>query len=414
MGTLVFMGNNGLEREYQLLTSPAMGGLLQNVVTGQPGAEVPDFNFELEKLHNRPGADVTASYLVTYRKDHPDGSGDEVTEHLYVTTADVQGAVSKLSYQDMALRVWRHPYDPRLPALVASCDPRTVTRWLADSGVAVPRGERAYIDLIAYRPLRRAVVRATVGGSDFYLKVLRPHRFASLSKRQAIVAAAQLTPPVLSEPTPGVIITTKARGMSLTQVLANSSRNPAVLPPPGSLVRLLDRLPQSVMALRRRDSWSERADFHGAAARAALPDQAGSIRVMVAEIQQILSLAPLGYAVPTHGDFYEANIFVENGQATQMIDLDALGPGHREDDLACVLAHMTVLPDLSQAHYPRLVEVTEAWRSEFEQRVHPAALRIRVAGVLLSLVAGTTRSHALTRLDLARAWLYRARQALGN
>ena len=48
---------------------------------------------------------------------------------------------------------------------------------------------------------------------------------------------------------------------------------------------------------------------------------------------------------PVHGDFYEANIFVspDASHVTGVIDVDSLGPGHRVDDWACLLGHMSVL-----------------------------------------------------------------------
>ena len=45
--------------------------------------------------------------------------------------------------------------------------------------------------------------------------------------------------------------------------------------------------------------------------------------------------------------------------------------------------------------------------------MHPASLRARTAAVILSLISGAETPTALARLDLARAWLVRARQAMG-
>jgi len=94
-----------------------------------------------------------------------------------------------------------------------------------------------------------------------------------------------------------------------------------------------------------------------------------------------------------------------------MIDIDTVGPGHREDDLACMVAHLAVLPTLSPGHYPRGAGLADSWATAFESTVHPGAFRTRVAGVLLSLVSGADREQALARLDLARAWVWRAHAA---
>src|SRR5690606_15141007 len=73
---------------------------------------------------------------------------------------------------------------------------------------------------------------------------------------------------------------------------------------------------------------------------------------------------------------------------TGLLDVDSAGPGHRVDDLACLLGHMSVLPLLDPEAY-RLVPGTFArWLAAADALVDPAALRARAAGVVLSLVAG--------------------------
>ena len=183
----------------------------------------------------------------------------------------------------------------------------------------------------------------------------------------------------------------------------------SVEPEPADALALLDRLPAEVVDLPRRPSWTDRVDFHGPMAVAALPDHEAEIRSLTSQIQDLARTLPVGPVVPTHGDFYEANVFTQDGRPDRMIDVDTVGPGLREDDLACAIAHLAVLPAMSPGHYPRGAEITDRWATAFEATVeHPGAFRIRVAGVLLSLVGGTPRETALTRLDLARAWAWRA------
>lgn len=66
------------------------------------------------------------------------------------------------------------------------------------------------------------------------------------------------------------------------------------------------------------------------------------------------------------------------------------------------------LPQLSAYHCPQGHEVLAHWYAEFVNHVHPGALAVRVAGVLLSLVGNNSREVALHRLDLVRSWLLRA------
>lgn len=128
----------------------------------------------------------------------------------------------------------------------------------------------------------------------------------------------------------------------------------------------------------------------------ALPDHAEQIDRLASLITELASRFPTGDLVPTHGDAYEANIFWHDPEVT-FIDVNRAGPGCRVDDLACILAHLAVLPQLSPAHYPRGNEVLESWHRELARRVGPGALGVRVAGVLLSLVGGAPRETALHR-----------------
>ena len=92
------------------------------------------------------------------------------------------------SMRATVLRVWRHPADPRLPGLAPSCDPETVLGWLTAAGIPAP--EALHVELLGYRPLRRAVLRATADGADYYLKVLRSGYDDRLAERQELLAGA--------------------------------------------------------------------------------------------------------------------------------------------------------------------------------------------------------------------------------
>lgn len=372
-----------------LLQSPDAAGLLRAALTGASGAEVPGFTAELTGWQYRPGAEVTAGYRVTYA----DGER-EVVDHLFATTADLGDAAASVAADGLRFWVWRHPHDPRLPGLAAACDPEAVGSW-PGVGPGLTR-----LDLLSYRPLRRAVLRATSQTGDTYLKVLRPDRAENLAARQGLLAAAGLTPALAGRPAPGVLVTPEASGVSLATRLAGSGD----LPSGEALIDLLDRLPEGLADLERRPAWADRLDFHAATAVQRLPEQAGRINALATRIQRALDTAPVGPLVPTHGDFYEANVLVDE-ERLGLIDLDNAGPGLREDDLACLLAHVAALPALSPDRYGRVPGLLAEWTRDFCTRVHPAALAARVSAVLLSLVAGGDDAQAGHRLDLAEAWV---------
>lgn len=384
-----------LQRAAALLQSPDAAGLLLAALTGDPGAELPGFRADLTTWQYRPGAEVSAGFDVTYC----DPSGATVTDPLFVTTAPVGGGGGATVTRDgLTFVCWRHPADPWLPGLAPACDPRVVMNWLGAAPASFD------LTLLGYRPLRRAVLRATADDDVAYLKVLRPERADRLAVRQELLAAAGLTPPLASRPAPGVLITPRAPGRPLSAVLADPGH---ALPTPDALIDLLDRLPAGLAELPRRPAWADRLDFHAATATDRLPEAADQLAELAGALQTILQDAPVGPIVATHGDFYEANLLVDDGRLA-LIDLDASGPGLREDDLACLLAHLAVLPHLSPGHYGAVPAVVEEWTADFARRVHPAALYARVAAVILSLIAGGTPGQAEHRLALAQEWARRS------
>lgn len=388
--------------EYALFSGPEVARLLQLALTGNPGAELPAFTVRLHRLHHRPGTDVSAGYEVSY--DLPDGT--PVTEYLVATTSELpaDARAVKLSGEGMELSVWRHPDDPYLPGLAPACDAANVAGWL---GTDTP----VEVEVVAYRPMRRAVLRYAWGDEVAFAKVVRPKRVDDLVARHRMLAAAGVSPAVLGEPVPGVVLVETAAGESLATVFAAAMHGKGTLPEPASVTAFLDRLPAAAMTLRHRESWSDRVEFHGAAAATALETRQDEVLELVGELKALLT-APVGPNVPTHGDFYEANIFVRDGSLHHVIDVDSLGPGRREDDLACLLAHMVVLPALSAAHYEGLESVIEHWAEVFERQVPSVvALRARVAAVVLSLVAGGSGDQPAIRLELAREWVNRAHAA---
>jgi hypothetical protein len=93
---------------------------------------------------------------------------------------------------------------------------------------------------------------------------------------------------------------------------------------------------------------------------------------------------------------------------TGLLDVETAGPGHRVDDLACLAGHLAVLPAGSARTAARRM------LAGFDDAVDPAALRVRAAGVALSLVAGARRSggppdRARQRLAVAERLLAEAR-----
>jgi aminoglycoside phosphotransferase (APT) family kinase protein len=203
-----------------------------------------------------------------------------------------------------------------------------------------------------------------------------------------------------------------------TPLAASVRQDGAAALHPEHVLALLDALPAAALELPARASWTDRVLDYGHAAAVALPEERGRIERLAAAIDEARRATDPGPVVPVHGDLYEANLLVGPaargtfGPVTGVLDVDAVGPGHRVDDLACLVAHLAVLPTVHDS-YGHAPAAARRLLAGFDAAVDPAALRVRCAGVALSLVAGARRSggppdRARRRLEIAERFRIRA------
>ena len=362
----------------------------------------------VHEVHHRPGAGVTVGFDVRVASE---ASPLERAEYLLLTTGTVDepgaatSGVVRLQNGDRVLHAWKHPADPALPGLPVASDVTLAaarTHLDEDPGTAV-------LELIGYRPMRRAVLSLTSQRRRVFLKVVRPDQLDGLLARNRCAEPAG-APRVLDVWDESVLVFPQAQGEPLPELLA---RDGAANVDPRDLLACLDAIHPDALALPLRRPWAERSQHYADAACNVLPDQAGRIRALEAGIAARLEAFPRGPLVPTHGDFHAANILMTGSSVTALLDVDTIGPGQRVDDLACLLGHMAVLPCLAPDTYPLVRTTLRRWLSVFESVVHPAALRVRAAGVVLSLLASmpanetgeAARTDALGRLAVAEGLL---------
>ncbi|WP_309082173.1 aminoglycoside phosphotransferase family protein [Zhihengliuella sp.] len=403
------------------------------------------------QLQHRPGAGVSMLYelsadlgggfvgLTTERLPDPVGDRTAAPGPDGAAGRYVQVRVPASSYPgveaaagELTVSVWDHPHDPRLPGLSVVSDPELVqARW--------GRGERLTgLQTVTYRPLRRAVLRAELttpgpvhASRRIYLKVVRSEVADELLLRHRLLGAARLPVPQLLDPPvtadeaeggpAGILALTEAAGRPLSQQIMHDGGTSL---DPGLFVSLLDALPDGVLELGRRPAWSDRLDRYAHAARTALPGAAERLRQLEARIQAVLDTTDPGRTVPSHGDFYEANVLIDGGRISGLLDVDSLGPGHRVDDYACFLGHLAVLPGVDE-RYLHTEEALAHFGAAFGADLarHGATGRglwARAAAVAVSLVAGarvpgapreTWEPAAYRRLQAAEDLLALARRS---
>lgn len=397
-------------QDVSLLTGPRAASVLAAALAPARQTLV---SWRVHSVHHRPGAGVSVGY--TALVDFPEGY--RATEYLFATTARLSNPgsphlvrVAPVEGAGPTIHVWRHPADPELPALSVACTP---------SALGARLGATVSVEVVVYRPTRRAVLRVTYpDSSTAYAKVLRPSQALPFVQRHRLLEVANVPAPrVLREDPDGFVLLSTGKGTPLSGLLAAGMDEAQATRVFGALTGLLDALPAGAVQLPRRPAWSERVRHYAHAAATVLPQCAARTQAVADGVVELMSRTDPGPVVPAHGDFYEANVLMDGEQVACLLDVDSLGPGHRVDDLACLLGHVSILDHLAPASYPFLRPAVETWTRLADLQVDPVALRARCAGVVLSLVAGARRedggswrADAEGRLARAELWLAEARE----
>lgn len=381
---------------------------------------------QVHEVHHRPGAGVTVGFDVRIAAP----GAEPRAEYLLATTADLgelgdpsdpqSGPIVELDLGERELHVWRHPMDPLLPGLALASDIDEARRRVEaevslaalqgkDDGAEVEEGN-TFLELIGYRPLRRAVLSLSYPTRRVYLKVVRPDQLQGMLARNRYAEPAG-APEVVSVWPEAVLVFAEAQGEPLPELLA---RDGAGEMDPQEFLRCLDALDSAGVELEPRVSWARRAKQYAAAAHNVLPDEGERIDVIAAAVEKLLATIPLGQVVPTHGDFHAANILVTGNGISALLDVDTLGPGQRVEDLACLIGHLSVLPGLAPGIYPQVPATLDRWLSAFGEVVDPIALRAHASGVVLSLLASMPTELSQEGLADAHARLEMAESLLGE
>ncbi len=420
----------------ELLTGPGAGGLLRSAV-GNSGGVL--HSWQLDHVDHRPGRSTKALYRTMVSWPDLDGPQASPREELFGASAHI-GEREKDLYVaeqtlvmtdgDINVRVWRYPHDPWLPMLPHVCYPDAVGRTLRDLGVDLGGGESApiSIEVVSYRPGRRAVLRASQGSGPqqraVFLKVMQPLRSGDIVDRHQRLLAAGVPVPEVIAHHEGLVVLKELPGRPLAMAVVEEGEASCR---GEDLVALLDRLPASMYTVSLRPPWTDSVEFYAGIVSSSLPTLAPRLDALVRSIRDGLAALERRQDMRphdvVHGDFYEAQVFVEGGRVVGLLDIDTVGPGRRADDLACLLAHLSVLADygnsgrIDRGMQQRVEGAVAAWQRVFDERVDPTELALRSAGVVLSLATGPHRqqeaaweaaTEAIVRV--AEGWVERARR----
>ena len=280
-----------------------------------------------------------------------------------------------------AVRIWRHPEDPHLPALPAVSFPDALAALLARAGIAVIEPP----EMVAYRPGRRAVLRVVSAAgpdgaarADLWVKIVRPSRVERIVDAQAACIEAGLPVPAVRFWSPeGLVVFDAAAGTPATDV--EWSTEP--------LLDEVDALRGRFAAVRSERPLrgvGGRLDWYasslGGSEAAALSSRIGA---------RLAAARPPASAV-VHGDLHFGQLFLDaGGRVSGVIDVDTLGLGDPAEDQAAFLGHA-----IASALLTEPTRATRVW-----DLADAASERWASEGAVAPLTAIHLLGHALAAGD---------------
>jgi hypothetical protein len=389
------------------LTGPGARPLVEAAVRAAGGALV---RLRPAQVLYRPGQELVVRYAATVGWS---GRGPVDETLLAGTTAEgpPPGTVP-VEAEGMSAGVWRYPFDPYLPGLDAAVRAERVGGLLGMAGRSI------VLDVRSFRPTRRAVVHASWDGGEAYLKVLPPAEAVALSEIHRRLAAAGLPVPLVIavDVAAGVVALDSVGRQTVRGWLLEGRRRQ---PTGRSILTLLDRLAEVDVPrpAHRRATPLAVAAGHGRMLAAVLPSAAGRIGALC---ERIGAPHRMSDTATVHGDLHDGQLAVDGrGRITAMLDVDAVGPGERVDDLANLLGHLASLELSSRPAAGNVRTWADELHGVFAAQVDAAELDRRVAAVLLGLATGpfrvqerAWRTAVRRRLSLAERWAGRGERTL--
>ena len=246
--------------------------------------------------------------LVSWRLDHVDASPRHSTTATYSAAVDwptgrrmeLLGASARVGGRtgsderatifgdgDREVAVWLYPDDPDLPGLRRAALPDALAALVNEHRVLdhPANGEDIALEMISYRPRRRAVLKAVIrtssGPRTFFVKVLRESVYGPTLQRHELLRRARFPAAVVAAATADfILVFHEVPGRPLVQAIFDEAMPCSA----ESLIILLDSLPSAVVSLPRRPPWTGAVATYAEMIAAALPALDPQLRWLVAQV----------------------------------------------------------------------------------------------------------------------------------
>lgn len=384
----------------QHLTGPGATEVLRAAVEAAGGVL---HDVRASQVQYRPGTDV----VVRYRADvtWADGSRRPAETLLAcaTTSGPLPGAIPVEALdgeQPLVASVWRWPFDPLVPGLE-----RAVTPGRSDDLVGPWVGVRPSLEVVAYRPTERAVVRVTGDdGRRVYVKAVRPGDLEALvARHERLLAGGLPVPEVLTVSVDeGLVVLAERAGTTFRERIKQDLPG---WPDPATIAALLALLREvDATGLPARQGRVVDALGHARLLAAVAPTLADRLEALCDRFRAALPAVRERSGAVVHGDLHEGQLVVAgDGAITGLLDVDDVGAGDPVDDLATVIGHLrfraATAPEGPASLPRRLAAHVDALEAHGAPQVGGEALALDVAAVLVGLATGPFRIQRAQWLD---------------
>jgi aminoglycoside phosphotransferase (APT) family kinase protein len=361
----------------------------------------------------RPGHDVVVRFDATVS-----WSGRPPVDETLLAATTVHGAppatlpveAVTAAGDRLTVGVWRWPFDPRVTGLPDAVTPSTAAQILGGIATGPMR-----LEVVAYRPTQRAVVRATdATGVVHYLKAVAPARAAALVERHRVLSAAGVPVPRIThcDADAGVVAMVAMDGPTVRERLHTGDRP---WPPGEQYERILRLLASAeVPGAEPLPSRVRVASSHAAMLAAVVPSERERLDRLTDQLAGTAERAGARHRPTIHGDLYDAQLVTAIGpeggsRITGVLDIDDVGPGDPLDDRATTLAHLLVRTldrDVDASDRRAVAAYAAHLRRAFGTSCDPVDLDLVTAGALVGLATGPFRVQQ-------RGWRHEVRRRIG-
>jgi aminoglycoside phosphotransferase (APT) family kinase protein len=293
---------------------------------------------------------------------------------------------------ELAVGVWRWPFDPALPRLETLLRARGVRALLAGAGL-VPDDAPVELRVRAYRPTNRVVMQVDADGRTWYLKVLRSDRAAHVERLHRRLSRHGLPVPQVaaSDVDAGWLLFDELPGPTLRELI--KADDPVWIEPSAlhALVTDIASLaPDEFAPTRRR---LREAPSHAELLARVIPTEEVRLRRLADRFREASASAAGRGPVVVHGDLHEAQLVVASGRITGVLDVDEFGLGDPIDDAAVAIGHLQHRATHTTTNPGRIVGFADDLASEFADEHGREALAVGVAAVLMGIAGAPFRSQ---------------------